>query len=181
MGVDLGFYTQSIDGRTRVLDDNGNKIKDVSSGFAGRAPNSSRMKGRKCEVFLAFLFFFENKEKTMNYTEYLELIEKYPNVTSEGIGVNVPYTTGRARQELKESFAEFQLCLKWLDEHHISAGYSAQHWKGQVQNAYKQENPGYFHISRGVFILAALLKGIPARKIKGSRDAWIGKREEVLA
>jgi hypothetical protein len=131
--------------------------------------------------FFSFFIFFEIKEKAMNYTEYLELIEKYRRITAEGMGVNVPYTTGRARQELKESFAEFQLCLKWLDEHHISAGYSAHYWKDQVQNAYKQENPGYFHISRGVFILAALHHGIPARKIKGSTDAWIGKREEVLA
>jgi hypothetical protein len=42
-----------------------------------------------------------------------------------------------------------------------------------VQDTYKPAHPGYFHIPRGVFILAALYKGYRVTRMRGSMDAWI--------
>ena len=50
---------------------------------------------------------------------------------------------------------------------------SAHYYKDLVQDAYKAEHSGYFHIDRGVFILAAIHYGLDVEKYKGDPDAWI--------
>ena len=121
----------------------------------------------------------------MNTDEYLELIEKYPNLTSEGFGVNMDNANGLSRQayfsqereDLKGQLARFELCVEWLEDYPICEGWNAHYWKDQVQFYYKPDHPGYFHIPRGAFILAALYRGIPVTKMHGSTDAWIGGSE----
>jgi hypothetical protein len=78
------------------------------------------------------------------------------------------------REELKDHFREFQISLEWLKKNALPSGKCGAHYyREQVQFACKPAHPGYFHIPRGVFILAALQKGYWVRKMKGSSDAWI--------
>jgi hypothetical protein len=126
----------------------------------------------------------------MKINEYLQLIKKYPNLTAHGFGVNMENANGLSRQaffamereELKRQLANFRLCLEWLAENPlVEGGRNAHYWKDRVQDDYKPVHPIYFHIPRGVFILAALYRGYKVTRLRGSSDAWIGKREEVTA
>lgn len=124
----------------------------------------------------------------MKNTEYLELIEKYPHLTSDGFGVNMDYANGlsreifaQEREDLKRQLKNFELCLDWLEKNpHLAGKWNAHYWKDQVQDAYKPSHPGYFHIPRGVFILAALFRGYKVTKIECSTDAWVSAGDENI-
>ncbi len=121
----------------------------------------------------------------MEHEEYIQLIEKYPQLTCEGFGVNMDYANGLShedyfalrRDELKGEPENFELCLDWLYKHPIEGKRNAHYWKDRVQFFHKPSHPGYFHIGRGVFILAALYFGLDVRKMRGSTDAWISVPE----
>jgi len=126
----------------------------------------------------------------MKKNEFLEIVEKYPNLTSWGFGVNMENANGLSRQayfakereELKGQLASFELCLEWLEENpRLEGRQNAHYWKDRVQDDYKPVHLGYFHIPRGVFILAALYWGYEVTRMQGSTDAWIEDREEVPA
>lgn len=117
----------------------------------------------------------------MKHDEFEKLIEKYLELTTWGFGVNMEYSEGLSRPEyltrehekLKEQLRNFELCVEWLGDYPICEGWNAHYWKDQVQSHYKPDHPGYFHIARGVFILAALHQGYEAEKMAGSTDAWV--------
>lgn len=113
----------------------------------------------------------------MNQQEYLELIEKHPNLTTEGFGATEGNFALR-RNELKGQLENFELCVEWLDKNpHLEGRRNAHYWKDRVQDDYKPSHPGYFHIPRGVFILASLYRGLTAENMTGSTDAWISVTE----
>jgi hypothetical protein len=118
----------------------------------------------------------------MKKDEFLEILEKYPNLTSEGFGVNMEYSDGFSRKgyfalrrdELKRQLENFELCVDWLDKNpHLEGKRNAHYWKDRVQDAYRRSYPGYFHIPRGVFILAALCRGYEVTRMRGGTDAWV--------
>jgi hypothetical protein len=121
----------------------------------------------------------------MEKNDFLETVEKYPQLTCEGYGVNMDYSNGLShedyftlrRDELKGHLENFELCLDWLDKHPIEGKRNAHYWKDRVQDAYKPEHHNYFHIPRGVFVLAALYKGYRVTRMQGSTDAWISVPE----
>lgn len=123
----------------------------------------------------------QRRSITMNHQEYQALCSQHPTLTSEGFGVNMEYAEGLSREEylavrrreLEEAFQEFSYCVDWLQTHDIEGKWNAHYWKDQVQSEFHPKDGSYFHIPRGVFILAALSRGFKVRKIPESTDAWI--------
>ena len=74
---------------------------------------------------------------------------------------------------------EFELCSMWLHMNVIENGLNAHYWKDQVQRDCRPPEAMYFHIPRGVFILAALHSGLEVRQMDESMDAWISAEREV--
>lgn len=145
----------------------------------GKRPSASKL------LLLYFFNFWRYKLNTYNMKQanYLKLIEKHPEITSEGLGVNMDYANGLSqedyfalrRDELKVQLDKFELCLDWLEQHPIEGKRNAHYWKDRIQQEYQPEHSGYFHIPRGTFILAALYEGLSVEKMTGSTDAWISK------
>lgn len=117
----------------------------------------------------------------MTNHEYQALCSQYPALTSEGFGVDMTYAGGKTQQKLFEArrrelmgaVREYNLCSMWLHMNTIENGQNAHYWKDQVQSEFHPKDGSYFHIPRGVFILAALSRGFKVRKIPESTDAWI--------
>jgi len=85
----------------------------------------------------------------MKRDEFEKLIEKYPELTTWGYGVNVQYAEGQSRSEyhaqehegLKTQLENFELCLEWLDKNpRLEGRRNAHYWKDRVQSEMRPEN-----------------------------------------
>lgn len=123
----------------------------------------------------------------MTNQQYQALCSQHPTLTSEGFGVDMKYADGRPhqeyfrerRRELEQAFQEFSQCLQWLQRNTIEGKWNAHYWKDQVQRDCRPPDAEYFHIPRGVFILAALYSGFKVRPMDESTDAWISVAKET--
>jgi len=121
----------------------------------------------------------------MNNNEYLELIEKYPELTTHGFGVETQYEElpydelfEVKRQELKDAYQEFLYCCKWIEANPDFDGKRiAYHWKHEVENWLQKDHIKPDYIGQGVFILAAIHMGYPIRRSPQSTGARFGKKD----
>ncbi len=123
----------------------------------------------------------------MNMTneQYLNLIEKHPEVTSNGFGIEYNENSGLTveecweikRQELKNAHREFEYCCQAIAEfpHYISK-HSAYHLKHCVEEWLRREYSKDVYIPQGVFMLAAIYMGYNVRRIARTINARIGNR-----
>lgn len=124
----------------------------------------------------------------MNQEEYLEFIEKHPKITTHGFGVDAdPHTKisyeelfKEKREELKDSFQEFQYCCDWINLNpNFDGKVHAYHWKHRVQEWLEANEMRPSYIAQGVFILAAMYLGYKVRKMKNDTCATFGPRVQV--
>ena len=115
--------------------------------------------------------------------QYIEMIEKYPNLTIEGFGIEVQQGTklthqelwDQKRQELKDAHQEFEYCCQWIgDFYDLVPRNGAYHLKHQVEKWLQQKQLKPDYIAEGVFILAAVHSGYRIRRVKHSTGARIG-------
>jgi hypothetical protein len=104
----------------------------------------------------------------MTHENFDKLLERYPEITSEGFGTPIALFELR-RQELREAYTEWLLCVQWLLEHELEGEDTAESLKDRVRIESKLDHP----IPRGSFILAALYLGCVVETIQGSTDALI--------
>lgn len=120
----------------------------------------------------------------MNKEEYLQLIEKYPNLTAHGFGVQVDPRSGLSyvetfeieREELKGSYMAFCYAWDWFQcQEHIRPRRAACFWKVDIENDLSRDNT-HTYMLQGAVILVALYLGYEVHRIRGSVGARIGKR-----
>jgi hypothetical protein len=137
--------------------------------------------------FYAFLIFEGDTKMKMN--EYLQLIEKYPNLTAHGYGVKVDPRSGLTYEEtfeiergtLKRSYDAFCYAWDWFQcQEYVRPRRAACHWKVDIENDLTDRKINVY-MPQGAVILAALYLGYKVQRIRGSVGARIGKREEVAA
>ena len=125
----------------------------------------------------------------MKKDEFLELIEKHPNLTVEGFGVEMKYRPGRTeesvfaecRQQLKDLYKEFLLCSEYLEAHpDWKEGINSHHLKDFVQDWAHTEHQWRTYIPQGAMILAACYAGLTVLKCESRVDGRVW-REEVTA
>jgi hypothetical protein len=125
----------------------------------------------------------------MNNEEYLELIEKYPNLTAHGFGVEVNPRSGLTyketfeieREGLKKSYMAFCYAWDWFQsQEYIRPRRAACHWKVDIENDLTDQKINVY-MPQGAVVLAALYLGYKVHRIRGSVGARIGRREEVKA
>lgn len=125
----------------------------------------------------------------MNEQEYLELIEKYPNLTAHGFGVQVDPESGLTyeetfeieRENLKKSYRAF--CYAWdffQCQEYVRPKRAACHWKVDIENDLTDQKINIY-MPQGAVILAALYLRYKVHRIRGSVGGRIGKREGVIA
>ena len=123
----------------------------------------------------------------MNVEEYLELIEKYPNLTAHGFGTEVNPRSGlsyeetfeKERKDLKKSFNAFCYAWDWFQcQAEVRPGRAACFWKVDIENDLTDRKINIY-MPQGAVILAALYLGYKVHRIRESVGGRIGKREKV--
>ena len=120
----------------------------------------------------------------MNNQEYLHLIEKYPNLTTHGFGVEIDRTSGmsyratfdEAREELNQFYPGFEEACSWLAaQGTVNPGRAVCFWKGDLENHLSLMNKK-IRVPRGVVMLAAIYLGYNLRRFYNSCGAKIGTK-----
>jgi hypothetical protein len=135
------------------------------------------------------LFCFFEGDTNMKIDEYLQLIEKYPDLTAHGFGVEVYPQSGltyeetfeNEREALKNSYMAFCYAWDWFQcQEYVRPNRAACHWKVDIENDLGNREI-HVYMPQGAVMLAALYLGYKVHPIRGSVGGRIGKREEVKA
>ena len=131
----------------------------------------------------------------MNNSEFLELIEKHPNLTVEGFGVSMSNELRKSsyekrpsrseesvfaesRQQLKDLYKEFLLCSEYLETHpDWKEGINSHHLKDLVQDWAHTEHLWRTYIPQGAMILAAHYAGLTVHKCGSRVDGRVWREE----
>ena len=117
----------------------------------------------------------------MTNTEYNDLLEKHPNLTAHGYGIQLDPKLGsnysqifnNMRQELRESLQAFNSCVTWIDAHPFyERGWSSYTLKHEVEN-WIREQGGRIYIPHGAFILAAIVRGLRLERIPDDLGVFV--------
>ena len=112
-------------------------------------------------------------------TEYEELIEKYPGISTHGLGIQVDPRSGLTYEEQFENerrallrwYQEFLFARRWMEaQGTLRPRRAACFWKVDIANAYGNRVPD------GIVILAAASLGYRIHRIRGSLGARIGDK-----
>jgi hypothetical protein len=118
----------------------------------------------------------------MKREEFLEIIEKHPDITAHGYGIQRdPYlgsthreTFDRMREELEQSYQAFLACLEWIVEHpDFERGWSTYALKHEVENWLERQGKRRY-VPQGAFILAAIHQGLQMRRIPDDLGVFVG-------
>jgi hypothetical protein len=118
----------------------------------------------------------------MTNDEYLQLIEKIPDLTAHGYGVQrdphlgstYSETFDNMRQELKQSYEAFLACVAWIHGHpDFERGWSSYALKHEVEN-WVEKVGKRLYIPQGAFIISALYTGLPLKRIPTDLGVFVG-------
>lgn len=119
----------------------------------------------------------------MTNDDYIKLIEKYPNLTAHGFGIEVergskytvPESWDQMRQELINAHKEFEYCSQWIgDFYDLVPGNSAYHLKHVVEKWLDEKHMKPDYIPQGAFILAALHERLQMKRIPDDLGVFVG-------
>ena len=123
----------------------------------------------------------KNKIKTMTKEEFSEIIERNPELTTHGYGIQRdPYlgstyreTFDNMREELKKSYEAFLACLAWIDENpDFERGWSSYALKHEVEN-WTERHGKRLYVPQGGFIIACLFRGLPLKRIPNDLGVFV--------
>jgi hypothetical protein len=121
----------------------------------------------------------------MKKDEFLEILEKYPDLTAIGfLGKVNPYTRISheelyitTREELRQSYDEFQACVDWIEHHPKYPRYYADlQWADEVQK-WLADRGRPMHIRVGAVVLAADYKGFFIKRHQNKLYCTIGRKK----
>ncbi len=104
----------------------------------------------------------------MTIGNFIMVLEEDRKLTSEGYGTPKDQFE-KKRQELRESYQDWLLCLEWLHCQKLECKEKADELRDIIQKQYKLDRP----IHRGTLILAANYEAFVVEDIKGSKDVLI--------
>ena len=116
--------------------------------------------------------------------EYDELLKKYPDLTAIGfLGKVDPYTGisheglyNATRDELRQSYDQFQACIDWIEHHPKYPRYYADlQWVDEVQK-WLADLGKPMHIGVGAVVLAADYMGFYIRRFRNKLYCAIGRK-----
>jgi len=115
----------------------------------------------------------------MTDDRYLKLIEKYPELTADGFGIefdkdlNMGYGEQFAmrRQALIDAKDAFIACWDWIESYLLLEKYEATYaLKHRVEHWLRDKGKDMY-VPQGAFILAAYFLGMEVERIAGSTNA----------
>lgn len=154
------------------------KREDVPFGFTAGSPSLSERLWGRC----GFAFFQTQRRIVTTKTEFLEIVEKHPELTAHGYGVQrdphlgstYRQTFDNMRQELRDSYDAFLGCLEWIDEHpDFESGWSSYTLKHEVEN-WTETQGRRVYVPQGASIAAAINKGLLTRRTQDDLGVFVG-------